>query len=366
MAGRSVGKSKYRKVADELRDNILSGRYAPGEPFPSVKMLCTRFGVSHLTAVKVVETLKGMGLVRARNGVGTFVARNAKHIGLIVPTVRQAEIFPPIVREISRLCQGSGIGIDFADISCETSDNGRATVLETARRMAESDVSGIVFHPLDFGDGAEIVNHAVVKTFREADVPLVILDSDLDADVAEGAARPDFVGVDNREIGEMAGRHVLDAGARSVAFVAWSDFCSNVVKRRDGLLCALARVSDAKLAGEYIWLRDESTLHATWRRRLPDAIVCSSDLVAANVLKLLPQIGKRCPDDVLVTGVNDVDLATLVSPTLTTVHQPCEAIAQTAFETLLWRMENPTAEPRRIMVATSLVVRDSTRAGQQR
>ena len=222
MAGRSVGKSKYRKVADELRDNILSGRYAPGEPFPSVKMLCTRFGVSHLTAVKVVETLKGMGLVRARNGVGTFVARNAKHIGLIVPTVRQAEIFPPIVREISRLCQGSGIGIDFADISCETSDNGRATVLETARRMAESDVSGIVFHPLDFGDGAEIVNHAVVKTFREADVPLVILDSDLDADVAGGAARPDFVGVDNREIGEMAGRHVLDAGARSVAFVAWS------------------------------------------------------------------------------------------------------------------------------------------------
>ena len=138
MAGRSVGKSKYRKVADELRDNILSGRYAPGEPFPSVKMLCTRFGVSHLTAVKVVETLKGMGLVHARNGVGTFVARNAKHIGLIVPTVRQAEIFPPIVREISRLCQGCGIGIDFADISCETSDNGRATVLETARRMAES------------------------------------------------------------------------------------------------------------------------------------------------------------------------------------------------------------------------------------
>ena len=47
------------------------------------------------------------------------------------------------------------------------------------------------------------------------------------------------------------------------------------------------------------------------------------------MLKLLPQIGKRCPDDVLVTGVNDVDLATLVSPTLTTVHQPCEAIAQT-------------------------------------
>ena len=54
---------KYRAVANELRDNILSGRYAPGEAFPSVKMLCRRFGISHLTAAKVIETLKGLGLV---------------------------------------------------------------------------------------------------------------------------------------------------------------------------------------------------------------------------------------------------------------------------------------------------------------
>lgn len=366
MVGYSDGKSKYRKAADELRDNILSGRYAPGEPFPSVKMLCRRFRISHLTAVKALETLKGMGLVRSRNGVGTFVARKTKLIGLIVPTVRQTEIFPQIVREISRLCQGSGIGIDFADISCETSDNGRADILATARRMVDSDVSGMIFHPLDFGGDAGTVNRAVVKMFHEENVPFVILDSDLDADVAEGVARPDFVGVDNREIGEMAGRHVLDAGARSVAFVAWSDFCSNVVKRKDGLLCALARVRGAKLAGEYIWRRDEATMRKAWLRRPPDAVVCASDMVAANVLKLLARIGKRCPDDVLVTGVNDVDLATLVTPALTTVHQPCEAIAQTTFETLLWRMENPTAEPRRIMLSTSLVARDSTRADRKR
>ncbi len=361
LAADADTRSKYRKVADELRDNILSGRYAPGEPFPSVKMLCRRFRISHLTAVKALETLKGMGLVRSRNGVGTFVARKTKLIGLIVPTVRQAEIFPPIVREISRLCQGSGIGIDFADISCETSDNGRADILATARRMLESGLSGVIFHPLDFGDDSKAVNRDVVKMFREEGIPLVILDSDLDADAVDGIPRPDFVGVDNREMGEMAGRHVLDAGARSVAFVAWSDFCSNVVKRRDGLRCALARVRGAKLSGEYVWRRDEAAMRAAWVRKPPDAVVCASDMVAANVLKLLARIGRRCPEDVLVTGVNDVDLATLVSPALTTVHQPCEAIAQTAFETLIWRMENPAAEPRRIMVATSLVVRDSTR-----
>ena len=54
----SVEDRKYRVVANELRDDILSGRYAPGAAFPSVKMLCRRFNVSHLTAAKVIETLK--------------------------------------------------------------------------------------------------------------------------------------------------------------------------------------------------------------------------------------------------------------------------------------------------------------------
>jgi LacI family repressor for deo operon, udp, cdd, tsx, nupC, and nupG len=82
--------------------------------------------------------------------------------------------------------------------------------------------------------------------------------------------------------------------------------------------------------------------------------------VAANVLKLLRRIGKRCPQDVLVTGVDDVALATLVSPTITTVRQPCAEIAATAFETLFWRFDNPDKEKRRIMVAAELVVREST------
>lgn len=62
----------------------------------------------------------------------------------------------------------------------------------------------------------------------------------------------------------------------------------------------------------------------------------------------------------LVTGVNDVDIASLVSPTLTTVHQPCKDIARTAFETLLWRFDNPDAEKRRVMLAADLIVREST------
>ena len=349
---------KYRAVANELRDNILSGKYAPGAAFPSVKMLCRRFNVSHLTAVKAIETLKGMGLVCARNGVGTFVRRRMTSIGLIVPMLRQAEIFPPICHEISRMCQERGIAVDFADISVHVPKKVGDRVVATARRMAGSDVSGVIFHPVDFGDGAAKANCEVEEIFHSAGIPLVLLDSDLDSRSPD--RRFDFVGIDNRAIGRNAGLHVIERGAKSIAFVAWESMSANVVLRMAGLMSAIATKHGAKLAGKYSWMRDEPKLAELWRRRLPDAIVCSSDLVAAHVLKLLPKLRKCCPQDVLVTGVNDVDLATLVSPPLTTIRQPCEAIARAAFETLLWRMENHVEPPRRIFVSADLVVREST------
>ena len=350
---------KYRAVANELRDNILAGRYAPGTVFPSVKMLCRRFGISHLTAAKVIETLKGMGLVHTRNGVGTFVTRRMKSIGLIIVSMLgQIDILPPIAREISRLAQKGGVGLDFADMSTDFSEKDDAVVIEAAHRMVAAGVSGAIFRPADFGAKAASVNREVLNIFSKAGVPLVLLDFDIGSMARD--LRHDFVGVDNREVGEMAGRHVLERGAKSVAFVTWSEMCCNVEQRLSGILSALARKRGVRLAGQYIMMRDGAAMEKKWKTHLPDAIVCSSDLVAARVLKILLKIGKSCPQDVFVTGVNDADLSTLVSPPLTTVHQPCEAIARAALETLLWRVENPAAETRRILIATDLVIREST------
>ena len=354
----SCGIPKYREVADRLREDVLSGKYAPGSAFPSVKMICRRFRVSHLTAVKAIEALKQMKLVRSRNGVGTFVARRMTSVGLIVPMLKQVEIFPPICQEFSRLCLEKGVSVDFADISSVRSDKVHSVVVATARRMVADKVSGVVFHPVDFGEGALRTNREVLRIFKSADIPVVILDADVEA--APGEDRFDFVGVDNFEIGQFAGLHVIERGAKKVAFVALADMNDNVRRRLDGLVAAIAMRRGAKLVGKYLLMQDGDELAGEWKKYLPDAVVCASDLVAAHVLKLLRRNGKRCPQDVLVTGVNDVNLATLVSPTLTTVHQPCRDIAITAFETLLWRIENPEAEKRRIMVAAELVVREST------
>ena len=278
---------KYRAVANELRDNILSGKYAPGAAFPSVKMLCRRFNVSHLTAVKAIETLKGIGLVRARNGVGTFVRRRMTSIGLVVPMLRQVEIFPPICHEISRICQEKGIAVDFADISVPVPKEVGDRVVATARRMAGSDVSGVIFHPVDFGDGADKANCEVEETFHAAGIPLVLLDSDLDSRSPD--RRFDFVGIDNCAIGRNAGLHVIERGAKSIAFVAWESMSANVVFRLEGLLSAMASKHGARLVGKYSWMRDEPKLAELWRRHLPDRV--AEEVLVRNAEK------ERCLSD---------------------------------------------------------------------
>lgn len=353
-----AGAAKYREVAERLRDDILSGKYAPGSAFPSVKMICRRFGVSHLTAVKSIEVLKQLGLVRSRNGVGSFVSRRMMTIGLLVPMMKQVEIYPPICQEISRLCQGKGIAVDFADISYTSAECLPGDVVATSRRMAASDVSGVIYHPVNFVTGAVKANREALGVFRKSGIPVVILDTDVFP--ALGDNRLDFVGVDNFEIGRFVGQHVIERGANEIAFVCWADMNENVRRRIDGVVSAISQKRGARLLGKHIFKKDEGMLERRWRRRLPDAVVCASDFVAANVLKLLSKIGRRCPQEVLVTGVDDVSLASLTSPSLTTVHQPCISLARTAFETLLWRIDNPEAEKRRVTVAADLVVREST------
>ena len=350
--------TKYCEIADQLKGEIRTGKYPPGSVFPSLKMICRRFGVSYLTAVKALESLKDLGLVKSQNGVGTFVARRMMTIGLVMPMLKQVEVYPPICQEFSRLCLEKGVSIDFADISALRSDRVRPVVVAAARRMVADGVAGVVFHPVDFGDDTHETNCEVLDIFKAANIPVVILDTDIDS--GPGEDRFDFVGVDNFEIGNFLGRHVIERGAKKIFFTAWSDMSANVRRRLDGLVAAIAQRRGVRFVGSGLYLQKGDALAEKWRRSPPDAVVCSSDLVAANVLKLLRRIGKKCPRDILVTGVDDVNLATLVSPTITTVRQPCAEIAATVLETLFWRFDNPEKDKRRIMVAADLVVREST------
>jgi DNA-binding LacI/PurR family transcriptional regulator len=88
------------------------------------------------------------------------------------------------------------------------------------------------------------------------------------------------------------------------------------------------------------------------------AIVCVNDLMAIGALRELRDNGLRVPDDVSVTGFDNIKWAQFCHPALTTVHIPRDAIGQTICDYLMKSM-NPSGE-REVVIDPELVLRDST------
>ena len=348
--------AKYKDIFATLKDEIKAGRYRRSTSFPSVMRISRRFGVAYQTAVRVLDELKRCGLVKTRQGAGTYVTPSAtRTFGLIVPAWPMGDFFPVLSQAISGLCQERERPLLFADASFVSTDGMVDRLADVARSFVDQGVSGVFFHPIDFRDGADALNKSVTDIFRKANVPLVLIDCDMVQPPATGGF--DVVGIDNMAAGWRLGGHVLSLGARRVLFVSqFQAFSSNIQLRCAGVRNVVAAQPKAAFLGS-VSLAD---FPASFRRKRPDAVICSSDTVAAQVLKRLSGVGVRVPGDVMVTGVNDLPFATLTTPTLTTIHQPCFDIARTAFDALEARLETPDLPPRQIFLPAPLVVREST------
>jgi GntR family transcriptional regulator len=68
-------KPDYRRVADDLREQINDGRLAPGAKLPTKREMCAQYGVSSQTIESAMLVLKTEGLLDGRQGKGVYVAR---------------------------------------------------------------------------------------------------------------------------------------------------------------------------------------------------------------------------------------------------------------------------------------------------
>jgi LacI family transcriptional regulator len=92
----------------------------------------------------------------------------------------------------------------------------------------------------------------------------------------------------------------------------------------------------------------------------PTAIFAFNDSIAFGALRAARARGLRVPEDLSVVGFDDIEPATLVTPTLTTVHQPLSEMGRTAVNVLVRLFERRASETPHIELGTRLVVREST------
>jgi len=92
----------------------------------------------------------------------------------------------------------------------------------------------------------------------------------------------------------------------------------------------------------------------------PSAIICVNDFTAIGVLRELRDQGLRVPQDVSVTGFDNIKLSEFCSPALTTVHIPRDRIGQSVFESLISDPAKTQGGNKEILIDPEFVVRDST------
>jgi LacI family transcriptional regulator len=95
----------------------------------------------------------------------------------------------------------------------------------------------------------------------------------------------------------------------------------------------------------------------------PDAIVCASDRIAIGAMQWLHQNGFQVPEDVAITGFDNISGSEFTIPPLTTVHVHKELIGALAVERAIRRIENPNEIPLQIVTPTSVIIRQSCGAG---
>jgi len=89
------------------------------------------------------------------------------------------------------------------------------------------------------------------------------------------------------------------------------------------------------------------------------AIFCHNDLVAVGALQACTELGRRVPDDLAIVGFDDIPLAVLVTPALTTCHIPRYELGSRAMTMLLDYINSDSIEAQHASIQTELVVRAS-------
>ena len=351
-----MGENKFSVIFDLLKADILAGKYAGGRPLPSAPALMQRFGVARATAVAALKELERCGFATSRRGKGTFPAERT--IGLILPGVAYSEFFLPIMSGLSRRCQEAGYGLLFGDAYSDDPVNRAAQAKALAEDFARKRVSGVVFQPVALLDNGQEVNAEIVSIFDAAKIPVVLIDNDIV--MPPERSRYDLVGINNFEAGRRIGAHLAAAGAKRICFLVHAHCAASVRLRCDGLISAAREARRVKVFALDAEPDDVSAVRKFVSQAKPDAFVCGNDKTTARLRQTLARFGRKVPDEIMLAGFDDVQIASIMTPQLTTIRQPCDGIAEAAFAALVERMRNPSLHPREILLPAPLVVREST------
>ncbi|EIP97548.1 transcriptional regulator [Opitutaceae bacterium TAV1] len=346
----AIRHSKPDAVYTILKERIAQGYWKIGEQLPVENTLAGELQCSRSTIALAVGRLVHDGVLERRPRTGTRVLRMepqrlATSVGLqqkpALALDACAYIYPSAQHEgVWRIASGfqeraNHAGRQAVMLSMGTNFRREA---EAVGRLAEFDVKGAVLFPVILTPQD---HDYYTRMVLSCPFPVVFVEINL-----PGSQRPAVV-VDGFHAGRAMTRHLLGKGLRKIGFLAnyaWTSIA------RDKHLGYRETMLDAGIENHADWTQRDMEMRPDYdnpltnpteiaRRYLkahPDVegVVCSHDYLALGLLRAAQETGRRVPEDLLVTGMDDFALGATASTPLTTYRVPYETIGARAFEIL--------------------------------
>ncbi len=276
------------------------------------------------------------GMVQKRtHAIGVIVSDNAN------------PFFAAVVRGIEDVVRRHG----YAVVLCNTDEDPSKEDLYL-RILREKQVDGLLLAPSGRASSR-------LRRWLRNGIPLVLVDRRLEG------IRADTALVDNLEGARTAVSHLIALGHRRVGIISGPARVFTGQQRLAGYLEALkaaglradpglVREGDFKQASGYGLAREFLEM-----KHRPTALFVANNLMTIGAMLALKEAGVRIPQEMAIVGFDDMDWASILTPTLTAVAQPAYTLGTNAAQLLMQRLENPSRPVQEIVLKTHLVVRES-------
>ena len=302
--------------------------------------------VSDKVRQRIEEAVAMLGYIPNR-AAKALATNSTQTIAVVIPSISNT-VFSNVIKGIYDVCTPSNYEVLFANTyySIQNEEN-------LVGKLLTQHPDGIIITGLDISERTE-------KLLRNANIPIVQI-----MEVGPREAIDMNVGISHYDAGKEMGEFLVAKGYKRIGCIGTQmDFRTQ--RRMSGFLSALAEAGLE--ANRYVLTTPEPStvrlggqLIGDMLSEHPDieAVFCNNDDIAYGAIYECQRRHLRIPEQIAITGFNDLDASACINPSLTTIKAPLYEIGKTAAELLIKRLKNQPIECNRIDLGVSLQQRDS-------
>lgn len=305
-------------------------------------------GVGEETRQRILDTIQELNYRPNALARSVATARSGM-VGLIVPDVSNF-FYPKVIRGVMDYMDTKGYSVIVGNSDYNPEQEARQLL-----NLIDKRVDGIILC-----SGAS--NKKFLKEFRKYHVPIGLMGRSFDMALSDVS-----ISGDNIKGAYKSAHYLIRAGYRRIAFVEGSFATSGGTQRLEGYRQAMAAAGipvdpSILLEGDYtIEFGREAAKEILRKKSKVEAIMTGSDLVAIGIVAQLQESGLRVPEDIEVIGYDNIELASVFQPPLSTISKPHYDMAQHIAKQLIRVIEGERVSLPHMTVEPELVLRDTTK-----